>query len=490
MQESRSALLIVLASMMISIGAHWTIFNADLIGVHLWRQSQNEWYVRNFMREDNNILNPRIPAHNLGSKDNLLRYEFPLMQWSIAQVKQVVGDSIWVTRSMMFLIGLFCIWGIYLLLVQIWSQKIVAALTAWTFCYSPVFYYYMINPMSDIWALCAQIWMMVWLVKFIQTQKFSHFIWSAVFLMLAGLFKLPFFMFGIMLLTESFYAYLRINHSSSILLKKLFVLFAITIPVAAWYIFAIKDWGYMGVLKGVTAQANLSDLFVYFKFALFHWLPLHLVNVFAMIFLLIGIWILIQRKVFTPSLSYVFSAGMIITLLYYVYEINMIAKVHDYYMLPFLVWLHLGISVGIRSIDWAKSRFIWLILFIGMPVYAYLKIKPFWNINRNGYKKDWFNFSADLKSVVPRDSLCIILNDNSGVVVPYVIDHQGYVFDKDDLPAIWVEDMILNRRATYMYSDSRKVDTSAQVAPFIDTLLLQKGEVKVFRLVDKLKIKK
>jgi len=70
MQESRSALLIVLASMMISIGAHWTIFNTDLIGVHLWRQSQNEWYVRNFMREDNNILNPRIPAHNLGSGTN------------------------------------------------------------------------------------------------------------------------------------------------------------------------------------------------------------------------------------------------------------------------------------------------------------------------------------------------------------------------------------------------------------------------------------
>ena len=92
--------------------------------------------------------------------------------------------------------------------------------------------------------------------------------------------------------------------------------------------------------------------------------------------------------------------------------------------------------------------------------------------------------------VVPRDSLCIILNDNSGVVVPYVIDHQGYVFDKDDLPAMWVEDMILHRRATYMYSDSRIVDTSAGVVPFIDSLLLEKGEVRVFRLVDKIKIQR
>lgn len=81
-------------------------------------------------------------------------------------------------------------------------------------------------------------------------------------------------------------------------------------------------------------------------------------------------------------------------------------------------------------------------------------------------------------------------HDNSGVVVPYVIDHQGYVFDKDDLPAMWVEDMILHRRATYMYSDSRIVDTSAGVVPFIDSLLLEKGEVRVFRLVDKIKIQR
>ena len=64
------------------------------------------------------------------------------------------------------------------------------------------------------------------------------------------------------------------------------------------------------------------------------------------------------------------------------------------------------------------------------------------------------------------------------------------MFDKDDLPAMWVEDMILHRRATYMYSDSRIVDTSAGVVPFIDSLLLEKGEVRVFRLVDKIKIQR
>ncbi len=67
--------------------------------------------------------------------------------------------------------------------------------------------------------------------------------------------------------------------------------------------------------------------------------------------------------------------------------------------------------------------------------------------------------------------------------MPYQIDKQGYVFDKDDLPAMWIEDMILRRRATYMYSDSRKVDTSAAVLPYLDSLIIQAGTIKVFRLI-------
>jgi hypothetical protein len=35
---------------------------------------------------------------------------------------------------------------------------------------------------------------------------------------------------------------------------------------------------------------------------------------------------------------------------------------------------------------------------------------------------------------------------------------------------------------TYMYSDSRKVDERADFQPFIDSLIMQRGSVKVLKL--------
>lgn len=489
--KSKVHWIILVVTIVSSTLFHWDIFNKDLIGVHLWRQSQNEWYTRNFLRHDNNILNPRISAHNMGNDGNILRYEFPLLQWSIAQVKRIFGDTILITRAIMFCIGITTVLGFYFLIKSLIGNKVLASLAAFTFMYCPVFYYYSINPLSDVCALGASIWMMNFLVKYADLGKLRYFQFSSLFLMLAGLFKLPYFMFGIMPLTLIIFQFLNKNFSRKELIKELAILFLISVPVAAWYIYAISSWGYMGVIKGVTAHADFSELWIYLKFALLHWLPMHLINPFGLVFFLIGLVTLMKTQHFQSPVRWMLLSGFLITALYYIYELNMIAKVHDYYMLPFLPWLHIVITLGMKWIL-QMNKYQWTLIpfMIAMPVFSFFKIGTFWDINRNGYNADWFNHAADLKAAVPRDSLCIILNDNSGVVMPYVIDKQGFVFDKNDLPAMWVEDMILRRRATFMYSDTRKVDTSMEIKKYLDQMILEKGSVRVFKLVRKEEVEK
>jgi hypothetical protein len=487
--KSKTHWIILFATILSSTLLHWNIFNKDLIGVHLWRQAQNEWYTRNFLRNDNSIFNPRIAAHNLGSDGNILRYEFPLLQWSTAQVKRVFGDSIFITRLIMFGIGIATVMGFYFFIQSLFGNKMIASLAAFSFMYSPVFYYYSINPLSDVCALGASCWMFFYLIRYTYLGRTSDFLISSLLLMMAGLFKLPYFMFGIMPLTLIGFKLINKSISSRKLVKEISILFQISIPVAAWYIYAISSWGYMGVLKGVTAHTNFSELWIYLKFALFQWLPKHLINPFGLIFFLIGLLVLMRRQNFEPPVRHILISGFLITVLYYVYEINMIAKVHDYYMLPFLPWLHVVMVMGIQWI-FNTHKYSWLLIpfLLAMPVFSYFKIDTFWNINRNGYNADWFNHSVELKAAVPRDSLCIILNDNSGVVMPYVIDKQGYVFDKNELPAMWVEDMILRRRATYMYSDSRQVDTSVEMRKYLDSMMMEKGSVRVFKLIGQEKV--
>lgn len=306
--------------------------------------------------------------------------------------------------------------------------------------------------------------------------------------MFAGLCKLPFFIYGIMLLTASVQVYLYHGRSLPTLLKKIFMLIAISVPVAAWYILAFLDWEYHGVIRGVSVGFNIADFWTYLKFALFHWVPMHLVNVFALLFLFIGVKPILSRNTLTYSFRWVLLSGLIITLVYYFYEINMINKIHDYYMLPFLVWLHIGIALGLYSVNLSRYRLGIIFLFLAMPVYAYFKTTPLWNQEHNPYNADWFKYSDTLQSIVPEDSLCIILNDNSGVVIACAIDKQGYVFDRDDLPAMWIEDMILHRNTHYMYSDSRVVDTSGEIKPFLDSLLMEQGSIRVFKLISSKKV--
>ncbi len=75
----------------------------------------------------------------------------------------------------------------------------------------------------------------------------------------------------------------------------------------------------------------------------------------------------------------------------------------------------------------------------------------------------------------------LFLNDPSLFVVPYLVDKQGYIFNNDDLPTLWVKDMIINHNINYMYSDSRLVDERADIQQLIDTTLLSVGSVKVFK---------
>ena len=70
----------------ISIFQHYRIFSQDLIGYHVWRQTQTQTVIENFVYEDFNILNPRI--NDLYYEDGIFRREFPLAQWILIRNKR------------------------------------------------------------------------------------------------------------------------------------------------------------------------------------------------------------------------------------------------------------------------------------------------------------------------------------------------------------------------------------------------------------------
>jgi len=118
-----------------------------------------------------------------------------------------------------------------------------------------------------------------------------------------------------------------------------------------------------------------------------------------------------------------------------------------------------------------------------LPYFAYKDVQNYWWLGTaDTYWKDLYQYREDFRKAAPNNAKCIILNDESTYVFSYLIDKQGFIFNTSNLDPGWVSDMIDNKGATYMYCNNRKVDENPEISKFFESLVLQQGIIKVFKL--------
>lgn len=471
----------LLLAIVVSYIQHKPIFNLDIQGIHSWRQSATMWNIRNFVRHDANILNPRQNAFN-GGQDNLVRLEFPLMQWSVAMIqKYLTGESISVVRHFLFFIGIFSILGIFFLIKQLTNSYPVAAITAIFFQCSPLFYFYTINPLPDNLALCFSIWYMYWILRYIQEKSIKSIFFAAIFISLATLVKLPFIVFSwipVYVFFKDIYqnrSLTKINMYWSAIHLMLFV------PAVIWYAWVMPTWGDSEVIHGVLKDGLFTEKNI--DYFLFHWktmFPKRLMTHYSRPLFIIG-FILACYKF--KQYGWIFPV-VLSTFAFLIFEINAIADLHDYYMMPFFAWIYLFIGIGLAWV-WKKWDILKLLVVTLLIYNMYHTPKHYnssWSAENSLYNLDIIQHTEILKKAVPRDSMCIILNDISLVNFSYRIDKRGHIFNNDHLPAGWVKDMILNHNVHYMYSDSKKINSDSSIHRYIEREILSAGSIKVYKL--------
>jgi hypothetical protein len=335
-------------------------------------------------------------------------------------------------------------------------------------------------------ALCAGIWSLVYFFKFYKSRKNVDVVWSAAFLSLATLAKLPFILFGAVV--AGFVLY-RLFEDFSTNFKKILVISAIytafLIPPFLWYLWVIPTWRGNGVLAGIfDNKITLSHARLILKYHHDIMFPRILINNVTVPLFSLGTLLMIRTLVFKKEIFILWLCLTLSVTAYFLLELNMIDTVHDYYMLPFLPTLFMVVTYAIFQL-WQMDKWVRVVvcaLLLAMPWGAYQAVQQYWNIDMSGFNKDIFTYRNDLRKAVPQDALCIILNDHSNYIFPYQIDKRGHVFKDDTLPAAWVEDMIKRLGVTYMYSDSRKVDGNPEVMKYFDSLVMERGTVRVFKL--------
>lgn len=449
------------------------------MGIHAWRQTQTMSVVENFAQEDMNILNPRINPR--GSGDGIFRMEFPLMQWGFAWGYKLFGSKIMLARILSFIISLFSIFGFYQYLRSWNLDKTKSALGAWCFAWSPVLFYYAINPLPDNLALCFAVWSLVFVKKHSNSGSLKHLIGFAIFLGLATAVKLPFILFGAGYL-PIFFLGLKNNLRKTVAHSGLLLL--IISPALLWYSWVIPQWTNTKLIGGIGAEESF-DFYSALNniWGTFHsTLPELFINFGSVIFFLFGIGLFFSKKNKWPSLQSELSI-LAFVLLYYLYEVNMIGMEHDYYLFPFLPFIFLIVTAGISKVIYHQQKwvsYLGLIALVILPLTAYLRTDGRWNASGNGIKLH--AHKEGLRKVIPEDALIVVGNDPSTHIILYHLGKKGWTFEQDWL---FPENLQLqiNQGAKYLYVNTNRVEEVTRLKELTLPPIFKKDGITVYPLI-------
>jgi len=482
-KKYQKSLLFILLPLL-SLAMHWSAFQVDFVGPHVWRQTQTQSNIKAFVEEDMNLLNPRIPSR--GDGDGIYRMELPLYQWMVAASAKVVGYSPQLSRVWSFLIGLLCLFGFYHLCKRLFRHPLAGIVGAWTLSFSPLFFYYTVNPMSDNLALALSVCGLALFTKWYQEKSVLALVIGALLIGIATAVKLPYlftYAFPFAVLIHCWFK--SEKHTKKNVLLAFFLGFVSLLPAAIWYAWVMPHWhGNGGVLEGVSGGVNWSNYWSILYFHTVSTLPELMANYAATGLLLVGFWRAIKIRKSKPVFWWALVLWLLGVVAYFLFELEVIAKVHDYYLMPFLPLVFLAIVGGAmwcfqQNKKWLSIAVV--VMLLAMPVTAWLRVGKRWETASPGFNADIYAHRSAIQAVLPKGELVVAGNDVSTYIFLYYIDRHGWAFSENDLTEELLENYI-ERGARYLLSDSEKMDALVAQSPLVDSVLLQAGSVKVYAL--------
>lgn len=448
-------ILFFISPVLLSFLLHLQIFKLDVMGIHVWRQSQTQTVIYNFTFSDNNILHPQ--RFDLSNGSTALLYEFPLYQWLVAQMNHVLGYSVLNTRAFTFLCFVFLCFGFFKWM-RLYFKEETALLSAYFLCFSPLLYYYCVNPLPDVLALAFAQWFLVFACRYQLSKKTEQLLIAAFFLMLAALIKLPFILFAVFLVPI-----LISGSAKKGVLKSMAhacLVLCLLIPVVLWYTYAIPSWKGNGITSGIFGnEKSGTELLSYFWFHLVSTFPELISNYAAFPLIALGIYFGIKNLKVLFNKHLPISLTFLVVSLYFVFELNMIEKSHDYYLLPFVPFVFVLLAYGLNRTNTSKYKAFVFVLIAIAPLTAYLRVQHRWDVVDPGFNPAYLNEQQTLQSHIPENALCIVDADDSKFIALYYLKRKGYSLYKNELSTQKLKEC-LSKGASVFVTENLKFDAN------------------------------
>lgn len=461
---------------------HLHVFPMELRGVHAWRQCETASNVVRFAREDMDILHPKV--YSLEWEDGNKRMEFPVMQWVMAAAYRAFGENVVWMRLISWLIGVWAVWGMFSLARDLFRDDFVALACAWAFQFSPLIFYYSVNPLPDNLALAAGIWSLAAYLRYYRTERMGYLWLSAAYLGLSVLAKLPFVVFIALPASGVGLAALRSRFANwRVLLSGALAFVLALLPAAAWYITVIPTWTGNGVVAGIlnATPDELRGLFGIAGYHLASTLPELILNYGSVGFFAIGLVLLWQARLRRHPLMLPFLLLWAGVMAYFIFELHLIGRAHDYYLFPFVPGVFLLVGLGIQwlarqSRPWLRG-FVWVALVI-LPLTAALRTYSRWA--KPGFPVELLTEAEVLRKAVPDDAKVIAGHDLSPHIFPYHLRKRGWTFDADHFDMQRIK-YCIQRGAQFLYLSKASADR-VDFSPVVQSMVLETTGFQVFAL--------
>lgn len=374
--------------------------------IHSWRQADCLNFTLNYYNNRATFFEPRVNnVSNLG--DSKTASDFPLVQYTVAQIWKVFGKSIMVFK--LINLGFLLLGLIYLFkLAFYWTKDYFLSITTTALVYtSPILAYYGPSFINEIQAFGLGSAGFYFTIKWLEEKKQKQFFILVSFFLFAGLAKISFFfiyVIAIILIGRDFIANYRTCNKQE---KKrcFFNFWLLLVPTlicltwsryAAYYNSIHYNLFLVGIkpIWEINAEQRRFILMKIFDEALpqmFSASLLLLIAVFSFSFLIVKI-----RRFFSETYLIVLSSAVLFFCYMILFYQNL--DVHDYYYIMLLVIVSIILFLGIKNINHSypeifKNKLTRLFLILLILVLTYQTSVKTWiriYYNNDSYGKSIF----------------------------------------------------------------------------------------------------
>lgn len=384
-------------------------------GYHKWRESDTAAVSLNYYQDDMNFFHPKI--NQRGEASGITGSEFPIYNYSGALLYKIFGASHTIHRLLSIFGGMVAIYLLFLSVTLLTKDKLLAALTAFSISFSPLFYFYSYKIMPDIWMLMFLLGAVYGYLKYLKSNKIGFWFLSALSLTLSATLKplslsiyLPFLILTLSNSTDKLKQFIRFS---------LYVIITF-LPTLSWYLYArhlneiYQTPGYyLGDMLGIfykylfTAQF-FKKLFLQWPFELWIGWPM-------VIFFVIGAVLYVKKKMSLGFFSWLLACY--IAFLFISYH----SSSHDYYTLIAVPPFALFTGLGLKKLTEIKfGKIILPIIIIIVPILTFLRVD-----HRIDDVPEFEPMRTDAAKIIPQEAR-VMVEDGTTSIKLYQLNRTGW----------------------------------------------------------------